>query len=243
MSEPNIPWWRASSLGGLGSPASPAVIDHDEEALATLVAAQSRWGQVMDATSLYLNAGLLAGNWRGLYGGAYLEIPPTHWNTEEEINRRRFLLCRMDPRPEFAFTGRLDGPGFIYVTTQSLRAVIDLLNRNHPEAVSEVELDRERPEAETQPAQTEASDNELAPILDDTKEKLLELRAAFEKEPKGRWPVLKTAADAVASLHASDREAAALSKRIRRNFPKRHPDIEAKQPYYTDRMPAPKRSK
>lgn len=130
IAAPDGPWWRSEYLGaGLALP-EPKTIERDEAAERMLTEARLRWDEVMRATVFFLNSKRLQASWRGLYGGAFFDIPDTDWNTESLIAQRRFVLCRMHPQQ--AFTGPLDGPVFIYVSTASLRTLLAELNACHP---------------------------------------------------------------------------------------------------------------
>lgn len=119
------PWWNNGSL-------APKIIERNPEADRILLEARGRWGDVMEATTFFLNRGRLESAWRGLYGGAFTALADTDWNSEIEIIRRRFQLCRITPSREQAFTGPPDGPAFIYIKTDSLQSLLAALNTAHP---------------------------------------------------------------------------------------------------------------
>lgn len=132
------PWWRKDGIGLTPSP-SPKTIERDIEAENALAEARARWDEVMAATAYFFNASHLDCAWRGLFGGGFRPVPDTDWNTERHISWRRFLLCRMNHQQAFSIAA--DGPVFIYVTTASLKALIDKLCAVHPEATEAQEAE------------------------------------------------------------------------------------------------------
>lgn len=132
------PWWGGVLIGRASAPPPrPLVIEHDPAVSLAIEAAKTRWTEVMRATEYFLNGGWLPSSWRPLYGGKLEEIVRTDWFTEEEINWRRFLLCRIDHRPEFRFTGPAAGPAFIYVSSKALNNLLDSLHAHHPDAAEQ----------------------------------------------------------------------------------------------------------
>lgn len=129
------PWWGPTILGSSDvPPPKPLVIEHDPAVSIAIEEAKARWVEVMQATTYFLHGGWLGAAWRDLFGGELTELAKTDWFTEDEINQRRFLLCRIDPRPQFKFIGPPAGPAFIYVSGKSLEALLAVLRLNHPDA-------------------------------------------------------------------------------------------------------------
>ena len=134
--EPAGPWWAGGTLLA-PPPEAVRTIERDEKAERILKGARDRWDKVMDSTLDALDSGELVSSWRSIYGGPYFDLPDTHWNMEDrQISWRRFVLCRMDPRLEFAFTGPLDGPGFIFLKAATLAKLMGRLNGDTATAAS-----------------------------------------------------------------------------------------------------------
>lgn len=205
-----------------------AAVEGREEHRRLARASYSRWNEVTDILASALRGRDLPAFGRGKKSTAFIRIERDAFNLD-------------DMRPLFKdLTIRIQ-TSFMDITECWI-----FLNASAVEKLASG-LGHHSTDGERRPTQAHAQDDELNALLDETKAKLLELRAEYEnrrteqKSPKGRWPVLTTAAVIVAKRHASEDRIEALSKRIRRNFPDRHPGVEAKQPYYLDRMPAPKR--